>query len=36
VDSFLSVARSVSGKRWRARLEDDRAALALAQQLEIS
>ena len=36
MDSFLSVARSVSGKRWRARLEDDRAALALAQQLEIS
>ena len=36
MDSFLSVARSVSGKRWRARLEDDRAALALAQQLDIS
>ncbi|MDA0230452.1 MAG: single-stranded-DNA-specific exonuclease RecJ [Proteobacteria bacterium] len=34
--AFLSVERSVSGKFWRARLEDDRAALALAQQLEIS
>ena len=34
--AFLSVERSVSGKLWRARLEDERAALALAQQLEIS
>ena len=34
--TFLAVAHSVSGKRWRARLEDERVALALAQQLEIS
>ena len=34
--SFLAVERSISGKRWRPRLEDERAALALAQQLEIS
>jgi single-stranded-DNA-specific exonuclease len=34
--AFLAVERSISGKRWRSRLEDDRAALALAQQLEIS
>jgi single-stranded-DNA-specific exonuclease len=34
--AFLGVERSVSGKLWRARLEDERAALALAQQLEIS
>jgi single-stranded-DNA-specific exonuclease len=34
--AFLAVERSVSGKRWRARLEDERGALALAQQLEIS
>ena len=34
--AFLAVAHSVSGKRWRARLEDERVALALAQQLEIS
>ena len=34
--AFLAVERSVSGKLWRARLEDERAALALAQQLEIS
>ncbi len=34
--SFLGVERSVSGKRWRPRLTDERAAMALAQQLEIS
>lgn len=35
-EAFLSVERSISGKRWRTRLADDRAALTLAQQLEIS
>ena len=35
-DAFLSVVRSVSGKYWRPRLADERAALALAQQLEVS
>ncbi|MEE8173642.1 MAG: single-stranded-DNA-specific exonuclease RecJ, partial [Alphaproteobacteria bacterium] len=34
--AFLAVACSVSGKRWRSRLQDERAALGLAQQLEIS
>ena len=34
--AFLGVKHSVSGKLWRARLEDERAALTLAQQLEIS
>ncbi|MBT6830031.1 MAG: single-stranded-DNA-specific exonuclease RecJ [Rhodospirillaceae bacterium] len=34
--SFLGVERSVSGKRWQPRLSDERAAMALAQQLEIS
>ena len=34
--AFLGVARSVLGQLWRARLEDERAALALAQKLEIS
>jgi single-stranded-DNA-specific exonuclease len=31
----LGVERSISGKRWRARLTDQRGALALAQQLEL-
>lgn len=35
-EPFLGVARSVSGKRWEPRLSDERAALALAQQLDIS
>ena len=30
--AFLDVARSATGRRWRARLADDRAGLALAQQ----
>jgi len=34
--AFFGVKRSVSGKFWRARLEDERVALKLAQQLEIS
>ena len=34
--SFLGVERSVSGKRWQPRLSDERAAMALAQQLDIS
>jgi len=29
--SFLNVSRSVTGKEWRARLDDDRPGLALAQ-----
>ena len=33
--TFLGVERSVTGKRWRARLTDDRAALALAQQFDL-
>jgi single-stranded-DNA-specific exonuclease len=36
VQSFLGVERSVSGKRWEPRLSDERVALALAQQLDIS
>ena len=31
--AFLGVEESVCGKRWRARLDDDRSALALAQRL---
>jgi single-stranded-DNA-specific exonuclease len=34
-DSFLGVERSLTGRRWRARLTDDRAALALAQRLGV-
>ncbi len=34
-DAFLDVTRSVMGRRWRARLTDDRAALAIAQRLEV-
>lgn len=33
--TILGVERSISGKRWRARLADDRLALALAQALEL-
>ena len=33
--AILGVEHSVTGKRWRARLEDDRAAMALAQQLDL-
>lgn len=33
--AILGVEQSVTGKRWRARLEDDRAAMALAQQLDL-
>lgn len=33
--AFLGVARSVAGKRWRARGEDDRLALALAQRFDL-
>ena len=32
--AILGVARSITGKRWRARLVDERAARALAQHLE--
>ncbi len=34
MDAFLGVERSVSGRRWRSRLADTRAALALAQRLD--
>ncbi len=34
-NAFLGVERSVTGKAWRARGTDDRAALALAQRLEV-
>ncbi len=33
--AFLGVERSVTGKRWRSRLNDDRTALALAQQFDL-
>ncbi len=33
--AVLGVERSVTGKRWRARSGDDRAAVAIAQQLEL-
>ncbi|MGY8996981.1 MAG: single-stranded-DNA-specific exonuclease RecJ [Alphaproteobacteria bacterium] len=33
--AILGVEHSVTGKRWRPRLEDDRAAMALAQQLDL-
>ena len=33
--AFLGVEESVCGKRWRARLDDDRLALALAQRLDL-
>lgn len=32
---FLGVERSVGGRRWRARLSDDRISLALAQRLDL-
>src|SRR5271168_2876790 len=33
--AFLGVERSFLGRRWRGRIGDDRAALALAQRLEL-
>ncbi len=33
--AFLGVERSVSGKRWRARGDDDRLALALSQRFDL-
>jgi single-stranded-DNA-specific exonuclease len=33
--AILGVEHSVTGKRWRARLDDDRAAMALSQQLDL-
>ena len=33
--AFLGVEESLCGKRWRARLEEDRLALALAQRLDL-
>ncbi len=33
--AFLGVERSFSGRRWRARLTDDRIALALCQRLDV-
>ncbi|MBC6440056.1 MAG: single-stranded-DNA-specific exonuclease RecJ [Rhodospirillales bacterium] len=33
--AVLGVERSVSGRRWRPRLDDDRAAMALAQRLDL-
>ncbi len=33
--AFLGVERSLTGKRWRARLTDERAALALTQQFDL-
>jgi len=33
--AFLNVERSFDGKRWRPRLNDDRAALAISQQLDL-
>ena len=35
-EPFLGVASSITGRRWRVRLEDDRAAQALQQRLGIS
>ena len=34
-DCFLGVARSLTGRRWLARLADERAAMALAQRLQV-
>ena len=34
-DGFLGVSRSVGGRFWRSRLTDERAALALSQQLDL-
>ena len=33
--AFLGVTRSLGGKRWRARGEDDRLALALSQRFDL-
>ncbi len=35
VEAFLGVERSLTGKRWRLRLADERAALLLSQRLEV-
>ena len=35
MEAVLGVERSVSGRRWRPRLADDRAGLALAQRLDL-
>jgi hypothetical protein len=34
-DNVLGVSRSVGGKAWRSRLNDERAALTLAQRLDL-
>ena len=34
-EAFLGVARSLSGKRWRTRGDDDRLALALSQRFDL-
>ncbi|MBT7613607.1 MAG: single-stranded-DNA-specific exonuclease RecJ, partial [Rhodospirillaceae bacterium] len=33
--AILGVERSLTGRRWRPRLDDDRAAMALAQRLDL-
>ena len=33
--SFFDITNSISGKRWRARLVDDRGALAISQRLNL-
>jgi single-stranded-DNA-specific exonuclease len=33
--AFLGVERSITGRRWKARLEDERAALALSQRMNL-
>ena len=35
MDAVLGVERSVSGRRWRSRLEDDRVAARISQQLDL-
>ena len=35
MEPVLGVARSVGGRRWRSRLADARAGLALAQRLDV-
>ncbi len=35
MEAVLGIERSVSGRRWRPRLADDRAGLALAQRLDL-
>ena len=34
-DCFLGVTRSLTGRRWLSRLADERAAMALAQRLQV-